>query len=95
MRCLYCGRLATDRHHWPETVGMGRNRKLHPELPTVPLCRVCHTECHAGNEAVTIRLIERAPAYWFNEGVWAEARPYYERFVSRREYRGLTCLKTL
>lgn len=82
--CLVCGRPATDLHHWPETIGMGRNRKRHPELPTVPVCRSCHMR--AGDADVIEALIAKAPGYWRARGEWERAEPYYERFVARREY---------
>jgi hypothetical protein len=64
---------------------MGRNRKKHPELPWVPLCRACHDR--DGTEAFTQALIAKAPAYWQARGEWEAARPYFERFVARRSYR--------
>lgn len=92
VKCIVgCGREATEPHHWPGAVGMGRNRKKHPALPTVPICRTCHDLYGGGNEAVTLALIANAPAYWQAQGTWEVARPYLERFVGRREY--LVCVR--
>ena len=87
MRCLVCLSDATDSHHWPEQIGMGRNRKK-VNLPTVPLCRVCHDRYHDGHQGVVDELVRQAPAYWQSRGEWEWARPYLERFVARREYLG-------
>ena len=87
MRCLVCLSDATDPHHWPEQVGMGRSRKK-VNLPEVPLCRTCHDKYHDGCQSVCDELIRQAPAYWRSRGEWEWARPYLERFVARREYLG-------
>lgn len=63
---------------------MGRNRKKHPELPWIPLCRACHDL--DGTEAMTLALIAKAPDWWKAQGEWANAEPYFERFVSKRRY---------
>ena len=89
MECLCgCGREGIDQHHFPQAIGMGRNRKRVDLLPTVPLCRVCHTECHMGLHTET--LIAKAPVYWQSVGEWERAEPVYERWLARREYRVVT-----
>lgn len=80
-----CGRTATTNAHWPEAVG-NRKRKRHPELPTLPLCTECHTRQHAGHPPTIEALIANAPPYWKSQGTWEQARPYYERYLARREY---------
>ena len=47
-----------------------------------------HDRYHDGSESVCDELIRQAPAYWQSRGEWEWARPYLERFVSRREYLG-------
>jgi len=86
-RCLVCGsHHEVERAHWPYAVGMGRNRK-EVELPTVPLCVRCHEfGQHMGDEEIICKLIQRAPDYWNALGEWEFARPFYERFMSRRRY---------
>jgi len=67
-------------------IGMGRKRKR-VDLPTLPLCTRCHEfGQHMGNEEITLALIRKAPDYWQSRDEWDEARPYFERYVSRREY---------
>lgn len=86
MHCLSCGREPTDRHHFPQAVGLGRNRKR-VDLPTIPLCRTCHTKMHAGDRDVTERVVTKAPGYWQAVGEWERAEPLFRRWLSRREYR--------
>jgi hypothetical protein len=87
VRCLVCGSHSqVERAHWPYAVGMGRSRKK-VELPTLPICVRCHEfGQHLGDEEITRKLIDRAPAYWQEMDEWEFARPYYERFVARLEY---------
>lgn len=84
-KCIVCGARATDNAHWPEAVG-NRKRKRHPELPTVPMCHECHMRQHAAHEPTIEALIANAPAWWQSVGEWDKARPYLERYLSRREY---------
>ena len=65
---------------------MGRNRKKHPELPTVYICRECHDLAEDNDEATVNRLIEKAPKYWTETGQMELAYPYFARFLARREY---------
>ena len=86
-RCLSCGsHFQVERAHWPYAVGAGRNRKK-VKLPTVPLCVKCHEfGLHMGDEEITCKLIDRAPGYWQAMGEWDFARPFFERYLSRRRY---------
>jgi hypothetical protein len=85
-RCLSCGsHFQIERAHWPKAVGIGRNRKR-ADLPTVPLCRTCHTKMHAGDRGVTERVVAEAPGYWQDMGEWDFAEPLFRRWLSRREY---------
>jgi hypothetical protein len=63
---------------------MGRNRKKHPELPTVPLCWKCHAR--EDDEETINELIQKAPGYWMSTGQWELAYPLYARFLGRREF---------
>ncbi len=84
--CLVCGRPDyIEDCHWPEAVG-NRKRKNHPELPTVPMCIFCHRDQHHGAEWVVDILIRKAPVYWKARDEWEQAKPYYEWYLSRREY---------
>ena len=87
VRCLVCGsHFQVERAHWPYAVGMGRNRKQ-VELPKLPLCVRCHEfGQHLGDEEIICKLIERAPFYWQEQGEWEDARPWFERYMSRRRY---------
>ena len=78
--CLICGGEPTDTHHWPKTRRYGDT--------TVPLCRVCHTECHMGFHTET--LIAKAPEWWRATGQWETARPLFEVYMGRREYLAMT-----
>jgi len=82
MNCLVCQGPATDRHHFPRAIGMGRKRKKVGGL-IVPLCRVCHTETHAGHH--TEVLIEEAPGYW--QAVGADWEQTFDTWVSGRRLR--------
>ena len=86
MRCLVCNAPYAAEAHWPEAVGMGRNRRK-VDLPTLPMCHACHMRQHAGHGPTIERLIRKAPMYWQATGEWQWAKPYYDRFLSRREYR--------
>ena len=83
--CLVCNAPNPETCHWPEAVGMGRNRKR-VDLPIVPMCHVCHMRQHEGHGPTIERLIRKAPLYWQATGQWYKAMPYYERFMARREY---------
>ena len=83
--CLICGAPYPENCHWPEAVGMGRNRKR-VDLPIVPMCHVCHMRQHEGHGPTIERLIRKAPLYWQATGQWDKAMPYFERFMTRREY---------
>jgi len=83
--CLVCNGPDLENCHWPEAVG-NRKRKKHPELPVVPMCRVCHMRQHEGHGPTIERLIRKAPLYWRATGQWDKAMPYFERFMARREY---------
>jgi hypothetical protein len=87
MECLACGSaFQVERAHWPYAVGMGRKRKK-VDLPTIPLCIRCHEfGQHMGSQEVIELIIARAPGYWIAEGTWENARPYYERYLSKRAY---------
>src|SRR5665811_812060 len=67
--CLICGRWGErlDSHHWPHSIGSGRKRERVEGLLMVPVCRVCHSECHSGHH--TELLIERAPRHWTSQGL--------------------------
>jgi len=82
--CLICGKWGDrlDRHHFPRSVGAGRNRKNDDGL-TVPLCRVCHTQAHAGHH--TDRLIQQAPGYW--ESVGEDYEQVFDTWLARRRLR--------
>jgi len=83
--CLICGAPYPENCHWPEAVGMGRNRRK-VNLPVVKMCHSCHMRQHAGDEAVIEALIRKAPEYWQATGQWDKAMPYFERFMAKREY---------
>jgi hypothetical protein len=87
--CLVCGsHFQVEAAHWPFAVGMGRSRKKHPELPTLPLCVRCHEfGQHMGSKRIIQTIIARAPAYWRSVGEWENARPYYERWLGLRAYK--------
>ena len=85
-RCLVCGRQGTDGAHWPQPVGMGRNRKRLTELPTIPLCRTCHTKMHAGDKDTTAKVVAKVEAYWREVGEWEHVEPLFRAWLSRREY---------
>ena len=89
--CLVCGsRFQVENAHWPKAIGMGRKRKK-VHLPTLPLCVRCHEfGQHVGNEEIIMALIEKAPTYWQEHGMWEEARPVFETWLSRREYVEMT-----
>jgi hypothetical protein len=39
-----------------------------------------------GNEEIIMALTLKAPEYWQEHGMWEAARPWFERFMSRRSY---------
>lgn len=82
MRCLICHAWATDNHHWPRAIGMGRKREKVGGL-TVPLCRVCHSQCHSGHHTET--LIEEAPGYW--NAVGMDYEETFDTWLARRGLR--------
>lgn len=52
-KCAVHNTPGSDIHHCTGyRVGMGRNREviIHEGLVCLPLCRICHTECHAGEQ---------------------------------------------
>jgi len=84
VNCLICGRWGErlDMHHYPHAVGSGRKREKVGGL-TVPLCRVCHTQAHAGHH--TDRLIEEAPGYW--NAVGMDYEQTFDVWLARRKLR--------
>lgn len=86
--CLVCGSTPTDTAHWPYAIGMGRKRKtIGPLLPTLPLCRPCHTRQHYADQDVIETLIRKAPGYWRSVGEWEQHQDGFETWVSKRRYR--------
>ena len=85
--CLVCGSTyQVENAHWPKAVGIGRSRKK-VKLPTLPICIRCHEfGQHMGDETITLTLIAKAPDWWRMHDEWEFARPWYERFVAKREY---------
>jgi hypothetical protein len=85
--CLCCGRPSTDESHFPVHRGMG-GRPRKDNLPTVRLCRGCHTMQHTGDGAIIAAITQRAPAYWQSIGKWKDYREIFERWVDLYEYKG-------
>lgn len=77
-RCLVCGAVPVEYHHWPHTRRYG--------IATVPLCRAHHDAAHWGKAEVIESLIDLAPAYWRRTGEWDLHRDAYEQWCSRRRY---------
>lgn len=75
-RCLVCGQIPVDHHHFPRTRRYGQ--------ATIPLCRRCHTVAHTGR--LTGELVELAPEYWRSVGQWDEVCEEFDTWMARREY---------
>ena len=82
--CILCGKKA-ERAHWPIAKGMGGRRE--DNLPTVPLCREHHDKLHSRDPDTVFRVEDAACDYWCAAGVWEEARPHFDRYLSREQYR--------
>lgn len=49
--CVVCGSPATDQHHVIQKGMGGVPTEVESRIPTVSLCRSCHSEVHAGRLA--------------------------------------------
>lgn len=78
-RCLICGAVPVDAHHWPRTRRYGN--------ATVPLCREHHTAAHWARQDIVEQLIDRAPGYWLREGTYDQNIEELETWLAKRRYR--------
>ena len=47
MRCVICGRPATDKHHVIQKGMGGVSKEMEKRIPKVSLCRSCHNRVHS------------------------------------------------
>ena len=47
LRCVVCGRTATDAHHVVQKGMGGVSKEIEKRIPKVSLCRACHDRVHS------------------------------------------------
>lgn len=73
--CVVCGRPATDQHHVVQKGMGGVPAEVERRIPTVSLCRRCHTEVHQGH----IKFRYDLGWLWSSgDGIWHDCREEQE-----------------
>lgn len=68
--CVVCGSPATDQHHVIQKGMGGVPAEVERRIPTVSLCRACHSAVHASRLHFTYDFETRAWLWASTKGIW-------------------------